>query len=137
MASAVLQGKSRAVAKIEALPDIVREIGEVSLDVGTDDLVRHLKAAAPIDNGGHDPHRGLLKYAIVKLRNEARGLSWQIMSVARDAKGRLFGRFVEFGHGDAAPRPWWFPTYRAWKKPFRAKLYADTRKALSAFWNGA
>jgi hypothetical protein len=136
MADAEMLNKAAWLRRIAAIPDTVVQVGEVSLDVGTDDLVEKLRAAAPVDNGGHDPHPGLLKREISKHRSSSRGLSWVIVSTARDRAGRLFGRFVEFGHGLAGPRPWWFPTYRAWKKPFRAKLYADTRKALKALWNG-
>lgn len=137
MADAKLLGRERYFAKLRAIPETVRQVAEVSLDLGTDDLVERLAANAPEDNGGHDDkHPGLLKTTIRKYPTPGRPLSWRIQSFARDAKGRLFARYVEFGHGGAAPRPWWFPTYRAWKKPFKSKLYADTRRALSALWNG-
>lgn len=134
MADAKMLGKARWLAKIARIPETVRQVAEVSLDVGTDDLVEHERSAAPLDNGGHDPHPGLLKGSISKRPTPGRPLSFQIIAWARDKKGRLFGRYVEFGHGEAGPRPFWFPTYRAWKKPFRSKLYADTRRALAALW---
>ncbi len=136
MADAVLQGKARMLAKIRAIPETVRQVAEVSLDVGTDDLVEHLVGAAPENNGGHDPHPGQLKAEIRKRRTAGRPLSWTIVAEARDKAGRLYARYVEFGHGAAPPRPFWFPTYRAWKKPFRSKLYSDTRRALKALWEG-
>lgn len=132
-----MQGKARALAKIRAIPETVRQVGEVSLDLGTDDLVEALQRAAPVDNAAHGERSpGELKASIGKYRNPDRPLSWRLIAAARDLKGRLFGRYVEFGHGDAGPRPFWFPTYRAWKKAFRSKLFSDTRRALSALWSG-
>lgn len=133
MADAKFANREKWLAKIRGLPAVVVEVGEVSLDVGTDDLTGALQRAAPVDNGGHDPHPGQLKASIRKTKVEK--LRWRIVAEARDEKGRLYARYVEFGHGDAPPRPFWFPTYRAWKKRFRSKLYADTRKGLKAWWD--
>jgi hypothetical protein len=132
MADAKIANREIWLAKIRGIPDVAVQVGEVSLDVGTDELVARLKAAAP--ESEYDKHPGQLKQEISKYKNPDRALSFRIMSFARDKAGRLYGRYVEFGHGDAGPRPWWFPTYRAWKKPFKAKLFADTRKALKAWW---
>jgi len=134
MADAKIANKEKWLARIRGIPDVALQVAETNLDAGTDDLIDHLAAAAP--ESDYDRHPGQLKQEIAKFKNPERGLSYRIMSFARDRKGRLYGRYVEFGHGDAAPKPWWFPTYRAWKKPFRSKLFSDTRKALNAWWEG-
>lgn len=133
MADAKFANREKWLAKIAGVADVIRPIAEQSLDVGTDDLVGALQRAAPLDNGEHDPHPGALKASVHKYA--AGPLIFRIIADARDRAGRMYGRWVEFGHGAAGPRPWWFPTYRAWKKPFRTKLYADVRRGLKAWWD--
>jgi hypothetical protein len=135
MADAVFTNKQTVLARLAQLPDIVVRVAEVNLDAGTDELVEALRRAAPVaPQAKKDEAPGTLRASIQKYPNADRALSWRIIAGARDAAGRLWARYVEFGHGEAGPEPFWFPTYRAWKKPFRSKLFSDTRRALKAWW---
>lgn len=129
MADAKLIGKERMLARIRSIPLVVREAAEKPLEEEVDAMVAALKRAAP-DGTQWEVHPGQLKAEIVKYRNPDRPLSWRVMSVARGVDGSLYGRFVEFGHGLAAPSPFWWPTYRAQIKRLRTRCFAATRKAL-------
>lgn len=134
MADAKMLGKTELIAKLARLPPAVTETAGVALDAGTDELVAALQRAAPVSE--LDDHPGQLRESIQKYRTPGRPLSWRIIAAARDLKGRLYGVWVEFGHGDAPPRPFWFPTYRAFKKRFRSKLFSDVRRVISGIWRG-
>lgn len=133
MADAKMINRQAWVDKIRRIPETVQQAAEGPLEQRVDTLLEALKRAAP--RSEFDKHPGQLAEEIIKYKNADRPLSWKIQSIARDAAGRLYGRFVEFGHGAAGPRPWWFPTYRAWKKIALRAQNSAVRKALAAMWN--
>lgn len=135
MADAKLLRKEATLKKLRRIPEAVQEAAAGPLEAAAESLVQAFKRACPIDAGVKDGHKpGELRDSIEKYKNEDRPLSWRIIVGAKDKKGWFWGRNVEFGHGDAAPRPWFWPTYRAQKKPIRTKMYAVVRKALKALF---
>lgn len=137
MADAKFVNRQKVLQRLAGIPDVVIQVATVNLDAGTDELVEALRRAAPVAPAAKkDEAPGTLRASIAKYRNPDRPLSWRIIAGARDRAGRLWARYVEFGHGEAAPEPFWYPTYRAWRKPFRSKLFSDTRRALKAWWPG-
>lgn len=133
MADAKMLGKQRMLERIRSIPAVARVAAEKPLEEEVGAMEAALKRAAPV---GHplEAHPGELRDKIEMYRNPDRPLSWRIIAGARDAAGRLYTRFVEFGHGAAAPVPFWWPTYRANIKRLRTKCYAATRKALQALF---
>lgn len=135
MADAVIKGKAALLAKF---PRITPEV-EAAIAPIMEDEVEHMRSAisraAPVL---HRPSKertpGQLAASIQKYPNPSRPLSWRIIAGARDAASRLWARYVEFGHGEAGPMPFFFPTYRANKKRLRTRAYAAARKVLSAMF---
>lgn len=129
MADAEIKGKAAVLARIGRIPQVVRDAAEKPLEEAVEEMASALRRNAPVAVE-YEKHPGQLRESIEKYRNPDRPLSWRVIAGARDKFGRLFGRFVEFGHGNAGPRPWWFPTYRAHKKRLKTKVFTAVRKAL-------
>lgn len=133
MADAQMAGKAAVLKRLASIPQVVQDAAEKPLEDGVEAMVGALKRAAPVAEE-HETHPGQLRDSIEKYKNPDRPLSWRVIAGARDKFGRMFGRYVEFGHGNAGPRPFWFPTYRAFKKKIRTGVYTATRKALATLF---
>lgn len=134
MADARMIGREQLLARLAKIPAAVKDAAEDELKTEVDTLVEAMKRAAPVE----DPdgkHPGLVRDSIEAIKNPVRPLSWTITVSARDMKGRLIGIWVEFGHGQAGPRPFFFPTYRAQKKRLKAAMFARTRKAIKGLFD--
>lgn len=126
-------GLDKRLAAFARLPPDVRNEIAKSLDAETDELVAAEKRAAPVS--ALEDHPGQLRDSIEKYRTPGRLLSWRIIAGARDKQGRLFGRYVEFGHtaanGTFVPAsPFWFPTYRARRKAMRKAILDPARRVI-------
>lgn len=132
MADAKMIGKEKLLAKFSRVTPRVIEAVTPAFEDEVEAMRQAISRAAPENE--FDKHPGQLKEEIVSYPNTDRPLSARIIAAARDAAGRLYGAWVEFGHNDAAPVPYFWPTYRAKKKPLRSKLYAEARKALTALF---
>lgn len=133
MADAKMAGKEALLRRLASIPEAVRQAAEPELEDAVEEMRQALQRAAPVAPD-YEKHPGELRESIQKYPNPGRPLSWRIIAGARDAAGRLYGRFVEFGHGLAGPRPFWFPTYRAQKKRLRSRMYAAVRKRLKVLF---
>ena len=136
MADAKFFNKEKVLARFAAMPAIVQQTAEASLKEQVDELVGALKRATPVAPE-LEKRPGQLRDSIVATPTKGRIYSFRIVAWARDSKNRLFGSYVEFGHTAAGgrhvpARPFWYSTYRAWKKPGLAKIRADVRAAIKA-----
>ena len=130
---ATMEGLSALVDRLERLPAAVKDALEAPLNREVEDLVSALKRAAPVSD--LEDHPGQLRDSIQDYPNPSRPLSFRIIVGARDSKGRLFGRYVEFGHTSKSGRyvpaaPFFFPTYRARKKAMQRRILAPARQAI-------
>jgi hypothetical protein len=136
MADAKFVNRDKILAKLRALPAAVQEAAAEELKHQVDELVAAEKRACPIgDSFERTP--GELRESIESYRNESRVISYRVIAGARDEKGTLYGRYVEFGHtaadGSYVPaQPFWFSTYRAWKPTAIRRIRAAVRKRLKA-----
>lgn len=131
MADAKIVGRERLFARFSAIPEAIRAEAEGPLQAGVEDMRDALKRAAPVEAAAqYEKHPGELRDSIEAYRNPDRPLSWRIIAGARDEAGRLWARFLEFGHGSAAPSPFWFPTYRARRKAMRSKMVAAAKRGI-------
>jgi hypothetical protein len=133
----------RNLAKLQArlgkVPEAVRQALADQLAKEAEDLVAAEQRAAPVSE--LEDHPGQLRDSIQSYPNPDRPLSFRIIAAARDKAGRLFARYVEFGHTTAGGKyvpahAFWFPTYRARRKAMRRRLTAAPRKALKALFPG-
>jgi hypothetical protein len=153
---AELKGLEKTIARFNRLPDAVKLEVASQLDTETTDLVDAMKRAAPVDHGLNAKHPGQLRDSIHKYRTPGRPLSWRILADAK-AGGKFYGPHVEFGHA-ARPRkygkadvkgrstiiseamemvparPFFFPTWRANKRPMRRRLSAAARRVLKTMF---
>jgi hypothetical protein len=135
MAEARVLNRERILARIRAMPPAVSEAAAKAGKVQVDELVAALKRAAPVS--ALDEHPGDLRDHIEVYQNDQRVISFRIIAAARDSKGRYYGRYVEFGHtaadGKFVPaQPFWFATYRAWKRGMIRQVRAAVRARLKA-----
>lgn len=125
----------RIKQRFNSLPSSVREVADDELEKQVEQLVAALKRAAPTSDLELRP--GQLRDSIEASRNGQRLISFRVIAWARDEKGRLYGRYVEFGHTAADGKwvpaePFWFSTYRAWKKGMLAAIRKRVRDRLKA-----
>lgn len=130
---ATMRGAAALEARWKRLPDAVRHAAQQGLESEVDALVDAEKRAAPVSELETNP--GQLRESIEAYDTPGRPLSKRVIVGARDSKGRLFGRYVEFGHTAADGRyvpasPWFFPTYRARRKALRRRILAPARKVI-------
>lgn len=129
-------GLEQLVARLEKIPAAIRKAVEDQVQTEADQLVGALKRAAPVGDG-LEKRPGELRESIEAHEVPGNPLRRRIIVRARDTKGRLYGRYVEFGHtgsdGKYVPaRPFFFPTYRAQRKGIRRRIAQAARKAIKA-----
>lgn len=135
MAEAKLLNKARWLGRLRALPIPVRKAVAAQLAVEAGELTAAIKRAAPVSAELEDTP-GELRDSVHHYKTPGRPLSYRILADARDPEtGNFIGSHVEAGHkaqdgSHVPPRPFFFPTYRARKKPMRRRLSAAGRKAV-------
>lgn len=138
MADATIQGKAALLAKFPRItPAVIAAVSPVMEDEVEQMRAAIARAAPVLERPSKERSAGELRASIRKYPNPGRPLSWRIIAGAMDRASRLWARFVEFGHGNAGPMPFFFPTYRAQKKRLRARAYAAARKALKLLFPGS
>lgn len=137
MAYARVLNREKIVARLAKIPPAVKAAVQAQLKTNVDGLVEAMKRAAPV---GSDMERnpGELRDSIHSYPNPQRELSFRIIADAKDVKGRFIGGHVEWGHLTVGGRhvpavPFFFPTYRAQKKPMRRRLADAARKSFRAW----
>jgi hypothetical protein len=128
-----VKGLAAYLRRLAAVPDKVKAAAKAELHAGADDLVQVIRRAAPVDESEARP--GALRDSVHWYAHPQRELSVRIIADARDAKGRMIGQHVEFGHSNAAgghvpAKPFFFPSYRARKKALKRKISAAVRKVI-------
>lgn len=136
MADAKVANRERILARMRAMPAGVEAEARQVLKVTVDELQAALKRAAPVGSE-FEKTPGELRDHIEVYENNQRVLSFRIIAAAKDEKGRYYGRYVEFGHTTpdgrfVAAQPFWFSTYRAWKRVLLNKVRAAVRARLKA-----
>lgn len=139
MADAKMLNKEKAIARLRAIPDIIKQPVARDLKIEVDALVAAQKRAAPVSDLEKNP--GEFRDSIHDYENPDRELSYRIIADAKDEKGRFIGQWIENGHttptGTNVPAsPSFWVTYRARKKGMRRRLNASARKAAQAAFKG-
>lgn len=136
MADAKFINKARILARLRRMPPVVEASARDELKAQVEKLVEAERRACPT---GSFPNRpaGELRDSIAADEVEGRVIAWRVVAWARDEKGRLYGRYVEFGHTAAdgsfvAAQPFWFATYRAWRAGMVRAVRARVRRDLKA-----
>jgi hypothetical protein len=140
MADAKMLNRAKVLARLRSLPTAV-QIGVGSqLAKEVEDLTEAIQRAAPVDGASREP--GELRDSVHFYPTPDRPLSYRVLADAKDESGDFIGSHVEAGHrtadGEHVPAsPFFFPTYRARKKPMRRRLSAAATKAAKADWESS
>ena len=141
MADAKLTGPlQRIQANLARLDPSVSEALKTQVETEADDLADAIKRAmAAAYAGRNDKGLERLIDSVHAFPNENRAISVFVIADAKDADGKFIGSNVEAGHlardgSHVAPRPAFFPTYRARKKAMRRRISAAGRAAVRALF---
>jgi hypothetical protein len=132
MASSKMLNLERVLARLATVPAAVQKAVGDQLKTEVAGLVTAIQRNAPVDEASDNP--GELRDSVHFYANPDRPLSYRVLADARDKAGKFIGSNVEAGHrardGSHVPaRPFFFPTYRALKKPIKRRVAAAGRKA--------
>lgn len=119
-------GLKELQAKLAKMPERAKAEMAKELDRGANEIAALARGLAPVKSG-------TLK-ASIQVEKGRHELSRKVVAGGGDA---FYARFVEFGHGHAKPRPFFFPAYRALRKSIKNRLArACTKAAKSAAGDG-
>ena len=119
---ATFTNKARALKKLRAVPVAARKAMRQQLRANAVELVATMKGFAPVEDGDlresidwHDT-------------SDASRISVKVTAGSRKA---FYGVWVEFGHGNAAPRPFFWPAYRLKRRRFKSRISRAVKKAIA------
>lgn len=136
-------------ARIDAIPDAVREAAARELERGAEEMVQEMRRAAPYDaepDGMHiREHIGWTwgpapagSFTIAEIRSgpdvgvEYAALSITIYANAKDKQGRPYPSWVEFGTKRSGARPFFWPVYRKHRRRIRSRVLKAIREAIKS-----
>lgn len=135
--------------RLDAIPDRVRAVAAREMELGAEEMVRDMRAAAPYDaatpDGIHlrdhigwtwgDAPAGAFTMGEIRSGKDA-GVEYSALRITvyanpKDKKGRPYASWVEFGtkSGNTA-RPFFWPVYRLHKRRIRARVLKAIREEL-------
>ncbi|MDR3512624.1 MAG: hypothetical protein P4L73_13395 [Caulobacteraceae bacterium] len=128
------KNRPKASELFKKLPPILKQAMAVQLKSEVTGLVDAMRRAAPVSDD-LEKTPGQFRDSIHEYENPSRELSYRIVADAKDVKGAFIGPHIEFGHlardgSHVPPKPSFFPTYRAWKRPMRRRMNAAARGAV-------
>lgn len=113
--------RDRLRRRLRAIPIAVRKAAREQLQKNAEELVQTQKGFAPVDDGAL---KGTIKQEDV---SDSTRISRRISAGGRAAP---YASWVEFGHGQAAPRPFFWPAYRLKRRRFKARMSRAAKKAV-------
>lgn len=134
---ATFSNKGRLRAKIERLSASGKRAAREAIEGGAEEIAAAQRRAAPTESGA-------LRDSIKVQRKAGEGgADIGVRIVAGDAKA-WYARIVEFGtrphiaggkfkgakHPGARARPYFYPTYRAYKKRFKSRVVREINRAI-------
>lgn len=112
--------RDRLRRKLKAIPVAVRKAAREQLEANAKDLVETQKRFAPVDDG---KLQSSIKEQDVSTSTR---ISRRVSAGGREAP---YAQWVEFGHGEADPHPFFWPAYRLKRRRFRARMVRSAKKA--------
>lgn len=113
--------RDRLRRKLKAIPVAVRKAAREQLKANAKELVETQKSFAPVDDG---KLRDSIKEQDVSTSTR---ISRRVSAGGREAP---YAKWVEFGHGQAEPHPFFWPAYRLKRRRFRARMAKAAKKAI-------
>lgn len=135
---ATIQGLDKLRAKLRAMPAEVKREVEAVLISSAEEVASTARALVPVDDGD-------LKASIVVTPPGGRTPLYssggsqavgELKAVVTAGNGKVrYAAPVEFGHENAAPRPFFWPAYRSKKKRIRSRIARAIGKAARKIWS--
>lgn len=136
--SAKIEGLDKLRAKLRAMPAEIRSEVEAVLISSAEEVASTARALAPVDDGE-------LKASIAVTppggstplySSGGRQSVGELKAVVTAGNGAVrYADNVEFGHGNAAPRPYFWPAYRSKRKRIRSRIARAIGKAAKKIWS--
>lgn len=120
-ANAKFTGKEIAMRRMRKIPEAVKKAAAAQLEKNAIELVETMKSFAPVKSG--DLKDSIHQYDVSDESKISR-------RVTAGGGAAYYAPWVEFGHGEADPHPFFWPVYRLKRKAFRRRMAAAARKAL-------
>lgn len=135
---ATIQGLEKLRAKLKAMPAEVKAEVEAVIVASAEEVASTARALSPIDDGdlrdsirvtppgGSTPlHSSGGRQSVGELKAVVTAGNW----------GVRYAALVEFGHGSAKARPFFWPAYRSKKKRIRNRIARAIGKAARKIWS--
>lgn len=113
--------RERLRRRMRAIPVSVRKAAREQLKKNAEELVETQKGFAPVDAGA-------LKDTIKQ--QDVSDSTRISRRVSAGGPGVPYAAWVEFGHGQADPHPFFWPAYRLKRKLFKGRMSRAGRKAI-------
>ncbi|MGH7020670.1 MAG: HK97-gp10 family putative phage morphogenesis protein [Brevundimonas sp.] len=113
--------RDRLRKKMKAIPVNVRKAARAQLKKNAEELVETQKGFAPVDAGA-------LKDTIKQ--QDVSDSTRISRRVSAGGPGVPYPAWVEFGHGQADPKPFFWPAYRLKRRLFKGRMSRAARKAI-------
>jgi len=114
-------GASAYLARLKKVAPAIKRRVNVALETGAAEYAGMMRRLAPQQEGD------LIESIVYYARIDAEGLVWIV--AAGDDKV-YYARYVEFGHGNAAARPFFYPSVRALRRRVKARVVRAWRLGI-------
>ena len=117
------------------IPDAVRKATRDAMEKGAGEIVAMAKNLAPVDSGDLRDSIGWTWGAAPKgsiTLSKASTEGGETITIYAGNSEAFYARWVEFGHQNAAPYPFFFPSYRTLKRRVKGRITRAMKKAIRA-----
>lgn len=114
--------RDRLRRKLKSIPGAVRKAARAQLQANADELVETMKGFVPVQEGA--------LVSSIK-QQDVSGSTRISRRVSAGNAEAPYASYVEFGHGEAAPHPFFWPAYRLKRRRFRARMTRAAKKAIA------
>lgn len=126
MARARFRNVQRARRRLKAIPFKVKRELQAALDKSGEELAAAMIRAAPLDDGDLRASIDYRKRDFLQQQDQLGGFV-----VAGNEKA-FYARMVEFGTPEQAAQPYFYPTYRSFRRRMKSRRTRAVRKAIKS-----
>jgi hypothetical protein len=125
-----IRGREALIARMRGIPAPVRIAARDALARERVLLEEQIRSAAPRDHG--DLAASVRSYDV----SSGEKISAVVTAgETEDPEKKYKARAIEFGRPDMEAQPFFFPTYRAFKRPMKARVSRAIKTALKKYWS--
>lgn len=140
---AKVEGLERFQRRLTAVPKAAKAELRRALEQSATEIVAHMKRLVPVDQGDlrdsinwtwGDAPQGAVVIAKSRASAGTKAAAGAGLAITIYAGGgqAFYARFIEFGTVKMPARPFFFPTWRIYKKRAKSRISRGTKKAVKA-----